>query len=251
MEPSEEPKDTSHVHTTARIGLIGQLGTGKSFVAKRLARVLEADVISFGREVYNVAEQALGRTIDKKRPEDRQMLTDVGTHWGRNGEAVDAALEARLTEVWPYAHGYPNIWVDALDRRIAKNASKTSLVLDDLRFPNEMKFLLEQRFCIFLVQCDLTTRTQRLQQRGDPYATTVDDHPSEKLASWLSRLSRSKTVVPTIWNDQLESAPASGDGLLVTMPQLEAALRDKDYGAMLSVEEHAATWRNTLESFEI
>jgi hypothetical protein len=212
--------------------------------------VLEADVISFGREVYNVAEQALGRTIDKKRPEDRQMLTDVGTHWGRNGETVDAALEARLAEVWPYEHGYSNIWVDALERRIAKNSSGTPLVLDDLRFPNEMQFLLEQRFCIFLVQCDLTTRTQRLQQRGDPYATTVDVHPSEKLASWLSRLSRSKTVVPTIWNDQPESAPASGNELLITMPRLEAALLEKNNSAMLPLEENAAAWRNTLESFE-
>lgn len=236
--------------TTVRIGLIGQLGTGKSFVAERLAHVLEAEVISFGREVYKVAEQAIGRTIDKKRPEDRQMLTDVGTHWGRNGESVDPALEARLAKVWPHPHGYPNIWVDALDRRIAQSSSKTPLILDDLRFPNELQFLLKQRFCIFLVLCDLTTRAQRLQQRGDPYATTVDDHPSEKLSSWLSRLSRTKTVVPTIWNDQPGSAPASSSKLLITMPQLEATLREKSSGAMLSFENNAEAWRNALESFE-
>ena len=236
--------------TSIRISLIGQLGTGKSFIAEQLASVIGADVISFGREVYKVAERAMGRSIDKKRPEDRQMLTDVGTHWGRNGESVDSVLEAKLAEVWPHPHGNPNIWVDALDRRIAKLPSKVPLVLDDLRFPNESQFLLDQRFCIFLVQCDFATRIQRLQQRGDLYATTVDDHPSEVLATWLSRLSRSKTVVPTIWNDQPDSACVSGNELLITMPELKAALREKSYDGILSFDENAAAWRNTMKTFE-
>ena len=236
--------------TTIRISLIGQLGTGKSFIANQLARVIDADVISFGREVYKVAEQAMGRRIDKKRPEDRQMLTDVGTHWGRNGESVDSVLEAKLAEVWPHPHGNQKIWVDALDRRIAKLPSKAQLVLDDLRFPNESQFLLDHHFCIFLVQCDLATCAQRLQQRGDPYATTVDDHPSEELATWLTRLSRPKTVVPTIWNDQPGSACISSNELLITMPELKAALRERSYDGILSFEENAAAWRNALESFE-
>ena len=82
--------------TTIRISLIGQLGTGKSFIANQLARVIDADVISFGREVYKVAEQAMGRRIDKKRPEDRQMLTDVGTHWEATAKASTLCLKPSL-----------------------------------------------------------------------------------------------------------------------------------------------------------
>lgn len=237
--------------TTRRFALIGQLGTGKSFVANRLSKILDARIISFGQEVYKVAEQALGRKIDKRRPGDRRALTDIGTHWGRNGESIAPDLEAELTKIWPHRHGYENIWVDALDRSISQAPSASSLVLDDLRFPNELNYLLDHDFRVLLVSCDVTTRSQRLQQRGDPYATTVDSHPSERLASGLTRISRTNIIVPTLWNDQRIPAQPRHDKLQMTLEQLEAALLGNREQDMLTLEENAYTWRKALETFRL
>lgn len=232
-----------------RIALIGQLGTGKSYVANELSSALNAQVISFGREVYRVAEDALGRSIDKTKPSDRKLLTDVGTHWGRNGEVVDSELEARLSKIWPHKRGYENVWVDALDRRIKEGGYGRNLVLDDLRFPNELSYLIDEGYLVFLVTCSVKTRSARLEMRGDPYAVSIDQHPSEKFPSWISEVSKSKLTVPTIWNDDGNHNGPKGDKLLVKVPQLIQSLKGASTSDILDIEVHKAAWSQTIEDF--
>ena len=235
---------------TRRIALVGQLGTGKSYVANKLSEVIDAERISFGQEVYRVAEDAIGRKIDKSRPEDRKLLTDVGTHWGRNGENVDPALEAGLSTVWHHSHGYEGMWVDALGRRIASRPISIGYVLDDLRFPNELEFLMKNGFLVYLLLCSVQTRELRLDDRGDPYATTVDGHPSEAFATWLTHLSLPKVIVPSLWNDQKNGSEHDGDRLLMRIEKLYDTLLTSSEDDMLSMSSNHATWSKALKEFQ-
>ena len=242
-----------------RIALVGQLGTGKSFIAAQLAGETGAERLSFGREVYRVAEQVLGRTIDKSRPEDRKMLTDIGTHWGRNGEPVDAALEAVLAEVWSHAHGSPDTWINAVDRTMAGYDMQTSLVLDDLRFINELRFLLDRRFCIFLVKCHPDTHAERLRQRGDFHGVGGVPHASEEFATWVSNTARDEgntltavpVAVPVLWNDELHLvAREQMAGPVMTLNEMKMALRNGTWDEIQSFDENAVAWNHVADMFE-
>lgn len=196
--------------TLPRLALVGRLGSGKSHLSRELAGLTDGQVIAFGSKVYEVSELVLGRTIDKSRPEDRKTLVDIGTHWGRRGEPIDAELERALTKVWPLSRGYPDIWVDALDRNLRSSVRERILILDDLRFPNEARYLLKNNFHIMLVWCSDNTRAQRLRQRGDSYAAAVDSHESEGLATWLTSRRGAGGVVPSVWYDSgLEPNPCA------------------------------------------
>ena len=262
---------TRTVISGRRIALIGQLGTGKSFIAAQLAGETGAERLSFGREVYRVAEQVLGRTIDKSRPEDRKMLTDIGTHWGRNGESVDAALEARLAEVWSHAHGSPDTWINAVDRTMSGYDMQTSLVLDDLRFTNELRFLLDRRFCIFLVKCHPDTHAERLRQRGDFHSMGGVPHASEEFATWISMTARDEgntpaaastavpvaapvavsVAVPVLWNDDSHLvAMEQPAGPVMTLNGMKMALRNGTWDGMQSFDENAAAWNHAADMFE-
>jgi len=233
-----------------RIAFIGQLGTGKSHVAKQIQEATGADVISFGGEVYRVAEAAIGRKINKSLRADRTLLTDVGTHWGRNGDQINQDLEAKLAAIWPYRHGYPNIWVDALDRSIRQENGHKCFILDDLRFENELEFLIKNHFQIFLLTCSVVTRNGRLEKRGDPYAVAVDSHPSEALATWLTDLSRPKLVVPTVWNDAAPPADYLNGTLLTSPTTLKDCLRTSDSNDTLSLAANHMAWEKTMQGFQ-
>ena len=238
-----------------RIALIGNLGTGKSFIAAELARETMAERISFGREVYRVAERVLGRVIDKSRSGDRKMLTDIGTHWGRNGESVDAALEARLAEIWPHTHGSPETWINAVERTMAGYGMQTPLVLDDLRFVNELRFLLERRFCVFLVKCHPEIHAERLRQRGDPQGMGSVPHASEEFATWISCASQDKddapVAVPVLWNDEIHRlARHQLAGPVITLGEMKMALRKDIRDERLSFDQNAAAWHRAADMFE-
>lgn len=243
-------KDKLSMGASWRIALIGQLGTGKSHVAKMIRDATGAELVSFGGEVYRVAEAAIGRSVDKSLHADRTLLTDVGTHWGRNGDPIDRTLEAKLSEIWPHNHGYPDIWVDALDRRLQAENGGKNFVLDDLRFENELRFLTKNKFQIFLLLCSVATRHQRLQERGDPYAVTVDSHPSEALATWLTDLSRPKLVVPTIWNDVAPPEEYLDGTLLTTPDELIERLRASEGVDMLQLHANNQAWARTIKGFQ-
>jgi hypothetical protein len=230
-----------------RLALVGRLGSGKSHLARALASETGGRVISFGSSVYEACEAVLDRPIDKARPEDRKMLVDVGTHWGRRGEAIDPRHEDALSKVWGHPRGYPNIWVDALDRKLSNSDIGQVIVLDDLRFPNEANYLLHNRFHLLLVWCSDLTRAERLEGRGDSYAAGVDSHESEALPIWLTAQRSVGENVPAIWYDTRPVPSASPSDLsfrsVVSMLKSAEAFEDARLRA-------AQAWRSLLENYQ-
>lgn len=230
-----------------RIALVGQLGTGKSHLARQLGEDLGAQLASFGGSVYRVAEAAIGRPIDKSISADRQLLVDVGTHWGRRGEPIDPTIERALQSIWSFPHGYPEVWVDALDRDLAKLASEKPVILDDLRFPNELNYLLTHNFLVLLVRCRSLTRSARLQVRGDPYALNGDTHESERFASWLTHRAETTFDVPSVWNDT-PPGPV-GPAPVLTLDELRDALRHPSDWCKLC-DEALPRWQQILGEYK-
>ena len=236
----------------ARIALIGEMGTGSEFVAAQLANALGAERISFRSEVCKVAEQVLGRKIDKTRYPDRNLFADIRIHWGCNDKTVDSGVEARLSEIWSHTCEKPESWVNALDRAIAEITPDKPLILDDLRFVNEMEFLLDRGFCIFRVHCSLGTLRRRLQRGEDFYILEEDffPYPCESFPQWVSKSNR----LPTLWHDHRPWEPDIRDyetpEMFMTPAEFVTALRNDDRDGMLLPEENALNWRINGHLFE-
>lgn len=184
-----------------KIALIGRLGSGKSYVANHLCNAWGARKSAFATQVYRVAEDILGRSLDKSNPAERQMLTDIGTEWGRLGRDLDAETMAKLSKIWPHKHGYPEVWIDAFDRAHTARTDDQPTILDDLRFANELRYLLRTGFTPILVTCSDATRADRLTDRGDGYAASLKPHASEALSNHLTNIAIDTALLPVLWND--------------------------------------------------
>jgi hypothetical protein len=234
------------LHMFKKIALIGQLGTGKSFIANQLATKMNAHVVSFGQAVYNLAEAILDRKIDKSNPSDRKLLVDVGTRWGRQGAQLEQSIQARLEALWPHRHGYTDNWVDALKRKLMQLDESVSIVVDDLRFENELRFLLDAGFMCFLVTCSSSARTARLSQRGDTYALKIDGQEPEQLATWLTSKTLLNPYVPTIWNDEAK-LPFS-DRLFMSLLDTLSMVGSTGYYDD-TIEQSELLWRRAIHEF--
>lgn len=193
-----------------RLVFLGQLGSGKSHVAREAARLTGGVVLPFAKDVYRLSEAVLGRPVDKKIPSDRALLKTIGTDWGREGRAdVDSALQAKLAELWPERHGYADIWVDSFVRSTEAQPD-AHIFNDDTRFPNELARVVDLGFLPFYVGVSDGTRAERLQQRGEHVAPEAYTHPSEIMNTTLSRVALERPLLPVIWNDDIGRAPDKG-----------------------------------------
>lgn len=184
-----------------RLVFLGQLGSGKSHVAREAARLTGGVVLPFAKDVYRLSEAVLGRPVDKRIPSDRALLKTIGTDWGRDGRPdVDPALQAKLAELWPERHGYADIWVDSFVR-YAKALPDAHVFNDDTRFPNELCRTVGLGFLPFFVGVSEETRAERLALRGEAVAPEAYRHPSEIMNTTLSTIALEENVAPVVWND--------------------------------------------------
>lgn len=184
-----------------RLVFLGQLGSGKSHVAREAARLTGGVVLPFAKDVYRLSEAVLGRPVDKKIPSDRALLKTIGTDWGRDGRPdVDPALQAKLAELWPERHGYADIWVDSFVR-YANALPDADVFNDDTRFPNELCRAVGLGFLPFFVGVSEETRAERLALRGEAVAPEAYRHPSEIMNTTLSTIALEENVAPVVWND--------------------------------------------------
>lgn len=117
------------------IAFYGPQQAGKSEAAKAVASMPGWVKLSFADPLYEMLSALLGveaRKLDKSQPAAglcgqtvRRALQTLGTEWGR--EMIGQ-----------------NIWLDAMHRRLGRHYLFDGVVIDDLRFANEYRFLRER-----------------------------------------------------------------------------------------------------------
>lgn len=219
-----------------RLVFLGQLGSGKSHVAREAAQLTGGVVLPFAKDVYRLTEAVLGRPVDKKIPADRVLLKTIGTDWGREGRTdVDPVLREQLAALWPRRHGYADIWVDSFVR-YAGAQPDSHIFNDDTRFPNELCRTVGLGFLPFYVGVSEATRTQRLALRGEAVAPEAYSHPSEIMNTTLSTIALDQNLAPIIWNDD---APAPKREWIVGQEAFYGWLENDDHAALAAFAQQS------------
>jgi hypothetical protein len=184
------------------VQLLGQVGSGKTYLARRLAAMKKGIVLPFAKDVYRLARIVKGSEIDKSNVEDRELLKLIGTTWGRQAQHVSDDIENRLEVHKPKEWGRPDIWARIFVSNCRALPLDTSVINDDTRFLNELEISMsELGFIPVFVACSERTRQKRLRQRGDSFDPSATDHLSEELANFLRTEVMVAPLMPVVWND--------------------------------------------------
>lgn len=120
---------------TPLIGLIGKARSGKDTAADALQREFNLHRYAFADPIKDMLEVVFGdkfRHGDREQPiswlgkSPRQLMQTLGTEWGRDLVHQD---------LWQLL---------AHQRWLAKRASGQGMVVSDVRFPNEVRWIQEQ-----------------------------------------------------------------------------------------------------------
>jgi len=133
-----------------RIGLVGRAGAGKSTLASVLVNCYGFEKFSLADEVREIARK-LGYDVRKPYSQQvREVLQIIG-------------MTGRML--------CEDIWIRKL---LEKIGNKQKIVIDDIRFKNEVKALKEHGFLIVKLECPEEVLKERL---GEGYVDPM--HPSE------------------------------------------------------------------------
>jgi len=190
------------------IQLLGQVGSGKSFLAKKLALAKRGIVLPFAKDVYRLASIVKGGDIDKTQREDRELLKTIGTTWGRESREVAPDIQNRLDKHKPKEWGSPDIWANIFVSNCRNLPPSRSVFNDDTRFLNELQIAVAVlNFVPVFVACRDETRLERIQKRGEKYDPSDTEHLSEELANFLRRRVLDQYLIPVVWSDTNFSRP--------------------------------------------
>jgi hypothetical protein len=194
------------------VQMLGQVGSGKTFLANQAAHVKRGVVLPFAKDVYRLAKIVKGGEIDKSKREDRDLLTLIGTTWGRQSRRVARDIQDILEAHKPKEWGTADIWARIFIANCRDLPAGTSVFNDDTRFLNELEISIsELGFIPIFVACSEPTRKDRLRKRGDTFDHCATDHLSEELANFLRTEILTTPLMPVVWNDvdsRLPAAPA-------------------------------------------
>ena len=159
------------------IGIIGRMRSGKTTFAAKLNHVLGYEVMAFGEYVRRELAEAWFAPLGG---------SDIGTFrdgWGELEQDWKAELRP-LLQAW--GHGRrclvdEDYWVDALFEE-AEKFGHSRIVIGDVRYPNEMKAILDRGGKIIR----LNAPTSLLLERGATEEALA--HPSEQALTNLSLL---------------------------------------------------------------
>jgi len=144
-----------------RIAFAGKMGSGKSFQAEKVAKIL--------REKYDhdVRILSLGAAIKKFAMVSDQFNCRSGCqHIGWVGRQID-----------------PEIWVNLLRKQIEELPKTTSIIIDDIRYINEVIALKNLDFKVVLVDTSFQTRFKRISNRIKERKQTFDFN---EVVTWFS-----------------------------------------------------------------
>ena len=134
-----------------KIGIMGKMGSGKTTLANK---IIELDPrftrISFADKIKEIA-----RELFSMRNKDRQLLQDIGS---------------KMREI------RSSVWIDYVIGAIIKKGY-THVVIDDVRFEDEIQALKRCGFHLVYLDIDEEERIQRLQKRDTNFTfKTYYDH---------------------------------------------------------------------------
>lgn len=137
-----------------RIAICGKMGSGKTYIADRLSKEYNLKKISFAGKIKDIALDL----FDTKN-KDRKLLQTIAD---------------KMKEI------DKDIWIKYVIREIK---DKNDIIIDDLRFQNELYYLKEYNFIIIGLTIDDNTQLERLKDKyGSDYINHIDrrNHNSEK-----------------------------------------------------------------------
>ncbi len=143
-------KQLEHIHATSRPD---QWEVAIHEIAIDIASSCNADILVVMRAILDCFE-ANAPTPGVK---NRKLLQELGTDY----------MRCRV---------HPDVWVLYL---LDKHANDDNLVVDDVRFPNELQLLMEHGFTSIRLQMPDEIRLARIIKLYGTYSTEALSHPSE------------------------------------------------------------------------
>ena len=152
-----------------KIAIAGRMASGKTTLAKALAKHWEGEILSLGGKVKEVGKDLFGM-VEKDRP----LLQQIGM---------------KMREI------RPDVWIEYLDREATK---RPCVVVDDCRFVNEARWFKDNGWLLVRLNIEEDVQKIRLQKtypddweqhwnnRNDPSETEVSEIPSEWIHYELS-----------------------------------------------------------------
>ena len=131
-----------------KIAICGKLCSGKSYLAKFLAEKYHGEIHSFGYGVKKYCKE-----IFNMEYKDRKLLQDF-------------AQKMREIDI--------DVWVKYTMNKI-NNSENANIIVDDLRFPNELVYLQNAGFTIIRLIVDKPLQIQRIRETyPDSYNEHID-----------------------------------------------------------------------------
>ena len=127
-----------------KVAIVGKMCSGKSYVSKILARRCALKQFAFADKVKEIA-----RDLFNMKNKDRKLLQQIGQ-------------SMRLID--------PYVWINYL---IFSIDGEDRVIIDDVRYPNEMQALQERGFIIIKLTIDKETQINRLM---NTYPDTYEQH---------------------------------------------------------------------------
>ena len=135
-----------------KIAICGKMTSGKTYISNKLAQKYNLEIYSFARGVKKIAKELFNMNY-----KDRLLLQN---------------LAQKMKEI------NENVWINYLDNIINK---KKNIIIDDLRFPNELKYLRKNNFIIIRLKISKEEQKKRLKIKYKNYNNHIKgiNHESE------------------------------------------------------------------------
>lgn len=161
-----------------RVAFAGPMASGKSTLAKLIARTYGCHLKSFATPVKEIAKKMFGMT-----EKDRKLLQTIGM----TGRAI-----------------HPDTWANKLIESLHPN---DNACVDDVRFVNECEILRKHGFIIIYLSIEKSERVRRLHSLyGDDAQQHIDAMTD------ISENSMKDTDGDIVWNQRDANAIVSSDG---------------------------------------
>lgn len=129
-----------------KIAITGKMCSGKTYITEQLIKEFGFTKFSFGEKVKDIA-----KTLFTMQGKDRLLLQNVADKI----KEIDHDVWAKYT--------------------LAQIGDNDNVIIDDLRFENEHKYLRQQKFIIIRLIVDENIRLDRLKHK---YPNTYNEHIS-------------------------------------------------------------------------